>query len=117
MNAFRAPAKHRFLRQKLRNFDIMDRPLGATQRLRYKFVLRFDTTKRKPWTNKRTQNPFLRNEFTDSEQFVVEPPARPKTILPSISAQRRGTGITLQLSALRVMYKSKIGKVSCFSET
>ena len=37
----------------------------------------------------RTQNPFSRNEFTDSEQFVVEHPARPKTSLPSMSVQRR----------------------------
>ena len=47
-NAFRAPAKHRFLRHKFRNFDLMDRPLVATQRLLYKFVLRFGTTKRQP---------------------------------------------------------------------
>ena len=46
---------------------------------------------------KRTQNTVWPNEFTDFEKFTVEHPA--------------GTGITLQLSALRVMYKAKIGKV------
>ena len=51
---------------------------------------------------KRTQNTFSPNELTDFDQFTVEHPARPKTILPSISAQRPGTGITLQLSALRI---------------
>ena len=64
----------------------MDRPLGATQRLRYKFVLRFGTTKRKPWTKKHTQDPFKRNEFTDFEQFTIVHAAAPKTILAPISA-------------------------------
>ena len=51
---------------------------------------------------KRTQNPFSRNEFTDFEQFAIEHTAALKTILASSLAQRPGTGITLQLSALRV---------------
>ena len=44
------------------------------------------------------------NEFTDFEKFKVEHRRRPKTISLSNSAQHPGTGITLQLIALRVMY-------------
>ena len=53
---------------------------------------------------KRTQNTVWPNEFTDFNKFTVEHPAGRNTILGSISAQRPGTGITLQLTALRVMY-------------
>ena len=43
------------------------------------------------------------NEFTDFEKIEVEHPNRPKTIVATIWANHPGTGITLRLTALRVM--------------
>ena len=37
-----------FCAQNFRNFGVMEPVLVASQRLRYKFVLRFDSTNRKP---------------------------------------------------------------------
>ena len=49
------------------------------------------------------------NEFTDFEKFKVSHPKSPKTSLAMTWANHPGTGITLRLTALRVIWKSEIG--------
>ena len=77
----------------------MEPPLGASQRLRFKFVLRFGASNRKRQQNKCTQNTVGPNEFTDLEKFGVEHHRRPKTIFVMTLAERPGTGITLTASS------------------
>ena len=78
--------------------------LGPTNLRRYKFVLRFDSTNRKPLPPKSLgiiQD--LQNEFTDFEEFKVAHPENPKTIFDPTWLNHPVFGITLQLTALRVM--------------
>ena len=103
-DAFRAPAKHRFLRLKFRNFGVTDRPpvfqvSGFVSNSFCVLNARIESHSK----DKHTKNTNGPNEFTDFEKFAIEHPAGGKTIRVSISAQRPGTGITVQLAALRSM--------------
>ena len=105
MNAFRAAAKHRFSREILQFGWIMDRPpvfqsIGLVSNSFCDLTTRIESHGRET----HTQNTVLSNEFTDFEKFTIEHRSRPKTISCSISAKHPGTGITLQLTALRVMF-------------
>ena len=82
----------------------MTTPVVASQRIRFKFVLRFDHTDRKEKPKKNLwKNTVGPNEFTDFEKFEVERRQGTKSICGLTSAQRARIGITPQLTALRGM--------------
>ena len=58
---------------------------------------------RSPMPHSLWKNMVRQNEVADFEQFSIERPVRPRYIHVSISVQRPGTGINLQVTALRFM--------------
>ena len=83
---------------------------GAIQRRRFKFVFRFSLANRKPKTRGTLEKYRGPNEFTDFEQFEVERAQGRKSRHATNSAKHPGTGITLRLTALRVMCDTSTGR-------
>ena len=91
------------MRRNFRIVGVMEPDLGAARLRRYKFVWRYDFTKRKPWVQKLRKIPGLPNEFIDLEQFDLEHLQTIKTIFAITAAVDPGNGITLRTTDLRVM--------------